>query len=112
MSGMIHPMDAIWSNVNHEVLGEDHDPIIDPAIRHDNRMVARLAKEEGVIDVNNECATNEIARRCTANLIDNVQRVENFIDSECRANGVLNITSPGLVKKYDYYYEKEYAIEK
>ena len=74
-------------------------------------MVARLAVEEWVIDVDNGCATNKMARRRTANLIDNAQRVENFVFAECRSKGVLNITSPELVKKYDCYYDAEYVIE-
>ena len=83
------------------------EEVQDPNIAFYNRMVARLAVEEGVIDVDNGCATNEMARRRTANLIDNAQRVENFVVAEYRSKGALNTTSPGLVKKYECYYEKE-----
>ena len=101
-------MDAPQSNIHHRMLEE----VQDPTIAFYNRMVARLAVEEWVIDVDNGCTTNKMAHRRTANLIDNTQRVENFVVAECRSKGALNITSPILVKKYDYYYDEEYAIEK
>ena len=66
--------------------------------------------EEGTIDVDEGTATNESARRRTANIMANKQTVESFIKAKVHMDP--KVASPALIKMYDYYYDDSYAPKK
>ena len=71
-----------------------------------NRMINHSVGEEGIIDLFEGTATNKLTRRCTANMLSNTQKVENFIHAKIRANP--EVASPSL---YNYYFDSNYATQ-
>ena len=87
-----NPMNALQSS------SEDcQGPLIYPLY---NRMIERSSEEEGPINLDNGTASNNFARHHTANLLENGQSVESFINTQIRTNSE-KIGSPFLVRKYD-----------
>ena len=75
-----------------------------------HRMIHCSMVEEGTIDVNEGTATNESARRRTANIMADKQTVESFIEAKVHMDP--KVASPALIKMYDYYYDGSYAPKK
>ena len=90
-----------------ELCNDDSDPVIF-SLYH--RMIRRSMVEEGTIDVDEGTATNESARRRTANIMANKQTVESFIKAKVHMDP--KVASPALIKMYDYYYDDSYAPKK
>ena len=80
----------------------DQVPLVD-SLR--TRMITRSMIEEGTIDLVEGRASNEMARLRTMHLLQNGQRVCDFIRSQINV-GPENLSSPYLCKRYDYYFAR------
>ena len=99
-------MNALPSSSTELAMGDDYQgPLI---LSLYNRMIERSTVEEGTVDLVEGTASNDFARRRTADLLENGHRVQSLIQSQIRSNSD-KISSPFMVKKYDYYFSKKYG---
>jgi hypothetical protein len=99
-----NPMNAIPLSTFLEAINKQ-EPLINSL---HTRMINQSTMEEGTVDLVSFVVSNELARNRTANLLENGERVQNFLAMQINGNPD-DLNLPYLCRKYDYYFARNYS---